>query len=113
MGGILIVYSPKEQKLLFVNSESKTLLGWSPEKFLSDFTFIMQEGIQDWKKALHALSTISETQIRLLAKTKQGQEVLLNCHLEVIQSGLFRHYIIGIFIPLKELFCTKFKLEIN
>lgn len=98
-GAILVVYSQKEHKLLFVNNECKTLLGWSPEKFLADFSSIMQEGIQDWKKALQALSAASESQARLLAKTKQGQEVLLNCHLGVISSGLFRHYIIGILYP--------------
>lgn len=98
-GALLIVYSPKENKLLFVNNESKKLLGWSPEKFLSDFASIMQEGIHDWRKALQMLTTASESQTRLLAKTKQGQEILLNCHLGVIQSGLFRSYAIGVLYP--------------
>jgi hypothetical protein len=98
-GALLVVYSQKEQKLLFANNESKTILGWNPEKFLADFAAIMQEGIQDWKKALHILSTTSESQARLLAKTKQGQEMLLNCHLGVIPSGLFRNYVIGVLYP--------------
>lgn len=98
-GVLLIVYSQKDHKLLFVNSESKTMLGWSPEKFLADFASIMQEGIQDWKKALQTLSSASESQARLLAKTKQGQEILLNCHLGAIPSGLFRNYIIGVLYP--------------
>jgi hypothetical protein len=98
-GAIIIVYSQKEQKLLFVNNESKTILGWSPEKFLADFSSIMQEGINDWKKALHLLATASDSQARLLAKTKNGQEVLLNCHLGVITSGLFRHFVIGVLYP--------------
>jgi hypothetical protein len=96
---LLLVYSPKENKLLFVNQSSKTLLGWSPEKFLADFPAIMQEGMQDWKKALHHLSTAPESQARLLAKTKQGQEILLNSHLGIIPSGLFRNYIIGVLYP--------------
>jgi hypothetical protein len=99
-GALIVVYSQKENKLLFVNSESKTLLGWSPEKFLIDFASIMQEGIQDWKKALQTLSTASESHARLLAKTKQGHELLLNCHLGLIPSGLFRHYVIGVLYPL-------------
>lgn len=98
-GALLTVYSKKEDKLLFVNSESKTLLGWSPEKFLADFSSIMHEGIQDWKKALHGLSTSAESHTRLLAKTKQGQEILLNCHLGVIPSGLFRNYVIAVLYP--------------
>jgi len=98
-GALLIVYSLKEQKLLFANSESKGILGWSPDKFLSDFPTIMQEGIQEWKKALQMLVTTPESQVRLLAKTKQGQEILLNCHLGTISSGLFRNYIIGVLYP--------------
>lgn len=95
-GAMLIVYSQKDHKLLFTNAESKTLLGWSPEKFLSDFSAIMQEGIQEWKKALQLLVSNPESQARLLAKTKQGQEVILNCHLGTIPSGLFRNYVIGV-----------------
>ena len=99
IGALLVFYSQKEHKLLFVNNESKKLLGWSPEKFLADFASIMQEGMQDWKKAIQALSTSSESQARLLAKTKQGQETLLNCHLGIISGGLFRNYIIGVLYP--------------
>jgi hypothetical protein len=100
-GALIIVYSQKEHKLLFVNNESKTLLGWSPEKFVADFasSSIMQGGMNDWKKALSFLATGSDSQARLLLKTKQGQEVLLNCHLGVISTGLFRNYIIGILYP--------------
>lgn len=98
-GALLIVYTQKDHKLLFVNSESKILLGWSPEKFLTDFSSIMQGGLQDWKKALQSLSNTSESQVRLLAKTKQGQEMLLNCHLGVVPSGLFRNYVVGVLYP--------------
>lgn len=98
-GAMLVVYSQKDHKLLFANSESKILLGWSPEKFLADFASIMQEGIQEWKKALQLLATAPESQARLLAKTKQGQEIILNCHLGIIPSGLFRNYVIGVLYP--------------
>lgn len=98
-GALLVVYSQKDHKILFANTVSKALLGWSPEKFIADFTSIMQEGIQDWKKALQTLSSSSESHARLLAKTKQGQEVLLNCHLGTIPSGLFRNYAIGVLYP--------------
>lgn len=99
MGALIIVYSQKENKLLFANNESKTMLGWSPEKLLADFSSIMQEGIHDWRKALNLLTTSSEAHARLLAKTKNGQEVLLNCHLGVVPTGLFRHYVIGVLYP--------------
>lgn len=98
-GALIIVYSQKENKLLFVNNESKTLLGWSPEKFVADFSSIVHEGINDWKKALSMLANASDSQARLLAKTKQGQEIVLNCQLGAIPTGLFRNHVIGILYP--------------
>ncbi len=94
---LLLVYSPREDKVLFANSQSKTLLGWSPEKLVADFSFIMQEGLQEWKRVLHAMTSVSETQVRLLAKTRQGQEIVLNGQLGLIPGGLFRGYVIAVF----------------
>lgn len=96
---LIVVYSQKELKVLFVNNQSKNLLGWSPEKFVADFSSIMQEGLNDWKKALSLLTNAPESQVRLLAKTKQGQEIVLNCHLGLIPTGLFRNYVIGVLYP--------------
>ena len=96
---LLVVYSQKEQKLLFANNTTNGLLGWSPEKFLFDFSSIMQEGMQDWKNALQKISAQHEIQIRVLAKTRQGTEIVLNCHLGLIPSGLFRNYVIALFYP--------------
>lgn len=96
---LIIVYSQKENQLLFVNSLSKSLLGWSPEKFIADFSSIMQESINDWKKALSLLASTAESQARLLAKSKQGQEIILNCQMGVIPTGIFRHFVLGILYP--------------
>lgn len=98
-GALIFIYSQKDNKHIFANNESKTLLGWSPEKFATDFSGIMQEGAQEWRKALQLLTTAPESQVRLLAKTKQGHEMVMNCHLGVIPSGLFRNYIVGILYP--------------
>lgn len=98
-GALLVVYSQKEQKLCFANQGTKALLGWAPERFISDFSLIIQGGINEWKKGLAATSTMSDVQIRLLAKTRQGQEVWLNGHLGAIPSGLFRGHVIALFYP--------------
>ena len=75
---------------------------------MSDFSSIIQEGLGDWKKALstlsgaqdsHAQLLVKTAQARFLAKTKQGQEKILNCHLGVIPTGLFRNHIIGVLYP--------------
>lgn len=97
--GLVLVYSQKEHKLLFANNQTKHLLGCSPEKFVAEFPAFIQEGLNDWKRALMQLSTNPETQARLLAKTKHGQEVLLNCHLGLIPTGLFRNFVICVLYP--------------
>jgi len=98
-GALIVVYSQKENKLLFVNNEAKALLGWSPEKFVADFSSIVHEGFNDWRRALSMLANASDSQARILAKAKQGQEMILNCHLGVIPTGLFRNYVIGVLYP--------------
>lgn len=96
---LILVYSQKELKVLFANNQSKPLLGWAPDKLASDFSSIFQPGIADWKKLVGLLSTTIESQGHLLAKTKFGQELLLNCHLGVIPTGLFRHYVVAVLYP--------------
>ncbi len=96
---LMMVYSQKEQKVLFVNTKVRTLLGWTQEKFIADFSVILQEGLLEWKKAISLLSNLPEAQARLIAKTKNGQEIFLDGYVGVIPSGLFRQYVLGVFYP--------------
>lgn len=91
------LYSKKEDKLLFANSEIKNLLGWSSEKFLQDFSEIVLEGYSDWKNKIYSLMEFEEAKIRLLVKTKSGENLLLNCHIGVIPTGIFRNHAIAVF----------------
>lgn len=93
------LYSKKEGKLLFANPEIKNLLGWSPEKFLQDFSEIVQEGYTDWKNKIYSLVEFEEAKVRLLVKTKSGENLLLNCHLGIIPTGIFRNHAIAVFYP--------------
>lgn len=100
-GAILVVYSQKEQRLLFANDTTSTLLGWSPDQFVTDFAKIVKQGISEWKKTLQSISIAKEAEIRLLMKTNTDVELLFNCHLGVIPSGLFKGFVIGSLAPLK------------
>lgn len=93
---LIVVYSPKDQKLLFANGQTKSMLGWSPDKFVSDFLTLIQEGAQEWKRAVNQTPSQSDTPLKLLLKSKSGQDVFLQCHLGSIPTGLFRGYIIGV-----------------
>lgn len=98
-GALVLVYSQKEDKLLFVNNQSKDLLGWSPEKFVQDFQSIVQKGTVDWKNALTQVTTHYEAHTQILMKTKTGSELAVRCRLGMIPVGLFKGYVIGILYP--------------
>lgn len=95
----IILFSQKDNKLLFVNDQIKTLLGWAPEAFVPEFTDIIQPGLDEWKKGLNHLMSNSEARLRILMRSKTGQTIPLNCHLGAIQAGLFRYHLIGVLYP--------------
>lgn len=92
----LWVYSPKENKLIFANQEIKNILGWHPEKFIQNFSEIINSQSNEWQNALAQLAYKNNCQTQLSLKTKNGQTTLLQCHMGVISTGLFRGNIIGI-----------------
>lgn len=93
---LVLVYSQKDDKLLFVNNQSRTLLGWSSEKFIQDFQSIIQKSTVEWKGALNHVSTHYEARTRILMKTKDGSDLPIDCQLGVIPIGLFKGYVIGV-----------------
>lgn len=95
----VLVYSQKENQLLFANQQIKNLLGWNPEKFIHQFSDIIQEGAKDWNNGLSQLSSDKETKVRMLMKTKSGQNLLVHCHLGMIPRGIFRNHIVGVLYP--------------
>jgi PAS domain-containing protein len=95
---MVIVYSQKENKLLFVNNPVKAILGWAPEKFVQEFAEIIQEDHEAWQHGLNQLAMRREVQLPLKMKSKSGQGVSLECHLGAIHSGPLRHHAIGVFI---------------
>ena len=92
---VVIVFSPKENRVLFVNQQIKPVLGWNPEKFIQDFFYLIEEGLDEWKTAVTPTNH-EEHKVRLLLKSRSGQSKLFHCHLKAIPTGIFRGHIIGI-----------------
>lgn len=93
---LIFVYSPREEKILFVNQAAKGMLGWSPEKFGQDFTQLLQDGYEDWKKAVSSLAMTREAQVPLVIKTRSGQDRFIQCQMGIIPSGVFKNHVVGI-----------------
>lgn len=98
-GSPLWLYSQKENKLLFANNQSKSLLGWHPEKLIQSFPDLIHEGLDNWNQAINQLTTSPEVQTKLVLKTKSGQDVPVNCQLAAIPSGLFRNHVVAVLYP--------------
>lgn len=92
----VIVYSPKENRLLFINNHVKSILGYSPEKFVQDFESIVQEGMGDWKKVVGQLSTLHEAKTSLVMKNKSSEDIVVQCLLGMIPTGVFKSHVIGV-----------------
>lgn len=92
----LLVYSRDENRLVFVNDRVKSLLGWTPERFLQDFNFLIQKGRIQWSEAIEESRQLEQVSARLLMRSKSGREVLTHCHLAQVPEGVFKGYIIGI-----------------
>lgn len=91
----ILVYSPKENQILFASNQIRDLTGWSPEKFIQTFGEILQdEGA--WKQGVSGLSMRSEVQTHLSLKTRTGQTNMFQVHLGTIPTGIFRNHVIAI-----------------
>lgn len=95
-GAMVMVYSQKENRILFVNPEIKNVLGWTPEKFVQSFPELVQDGYDVWKKNIGQLYISPEVEFSISMKAKTGNNVTLNWHLGTIYTGPFRNHAIGI-----------------
>jgi len=91
----IILYSPKENQLLFVNNQIKILTGWSPDKFVQNFTDIIQDD-DAWRKGFGSLAMRSEAQFKIPLKTKSGQDISVQVHMGMIPTGIFRHHAVAV-----------------
>lgn len=92
----ILLYSPKDKKMLFVNNPIKSILGWTPEKFVNQFQDLLIDGGDSWAQSIKQLAFKNESRASLLFSAKSGQHIALNCHLGLIPTGSFRHFVLGV-----------------
>lgn len=94
--GTVLIYSQKENKVLFVNDQTQYLLGWTPDQMLQQFPHIVEENNQEWQKGISSLVSQPETKISLQIKARSGNKIPLFCHLRSIPTGVFRSHLLGV-----------------
>lgn len=92
----VLFFSQKENKLLFINNQIKSILGWNPEKMIQDFEEITQPSLEEWRKGITQLGSANETRVNLLLKSKTGSEVVVQGMLGIVPTGLFRNHVMGV-----------------
>lgn len=92
----LIVFSPKENKLLYVNERTKELLGISIDRFKQAFQDFIQSDYEEWKTAIQQLSFKNDAHVTLPIAIRPGEILHVECLLGVIQTGLFRNNVIAL-----------------
>lgn len=98
-GAIILVYSPKEDKLLFVSPTIKLLSGWSTDKFTQDFYSLLGEQAHEWRNAVRRLPVQGETSLNLRFLSKDNREIRVQATLGSIPTGLFRLHVLAVLFP--------------
>lgn len=91
----ILLYSPKENQVLFISNQIKTLLGWSPDKFIQNFSDILID-TSTWRQAIGSLSVKSEAEAKLSFRARSGQDFVLSAYMGLIPTGIFKHHLIAI-----------------
>ena len=93
---IVLVYSPKEHKFLFVNPQVSSFLGWEPEKFSRQFSELITEGSREWNDALIATDKSKPSSFKMILKAKNGVVVPFKCLLGNIPEGLLSQHLLAV-----------------
>lgn len=98
-GAVILLYSPKEDKLLFVSPSIKLLTGWSAEKWAQEFPGILNEQAHDWRNAVRRLTVQGESILQLQLPAKDHAPARVQAALGTVPTGLFRLHVIAILHP--------------
>jgi hypothetical protein len=95
-GAIILVYSPKEEKVLFANKAAKAFLGWGSDKFAKDFDEIVGADFLKWKAQISELIIKSEVSFLMECKNKRGDAAALRAMAATIPTGAFRSLVVAV-----------------
>jgi len=96
----IVLYNPSEEKVLFASNQVTGILGWSPEKFASDFFSLLQEGSEQWREASKSLDGTNHQTVSLVIKTETAAtDALVHGYINSVPSGPFANHVIGVFLP--------------
>jgi len=96
--GVVFYFSPKEGKILFVNTVVEELMGCSSDNFRFEFGHFIKGSEEVWRQGVQQLTKASISDFQLQLTLPSGKEAIFQCTLGRIPSGLFHNDVIGILI---------------
>lgn len=93
---LIVVYSRPEKRLIFASSHAKSLLGWTSEQFMQNFTSLLQEGGSEWDSAMRHLTGGQELLVRLGFRNSSGNVRHLQCYVGDIAEGPFSNHVLAV-----------------
>lgn len=97
--GLILFYSQKENKILFVSNQARNFLGWGTDKFLQTFFHIIEPSMESWNNGLSQLAFKNQAKVEISMKNRSEQDVPMHGLLGIIPTGIFRNHILGVFFP--------------
>lgn len=92
--GIILIYSQIENKLIFANNYTKTVLNISPEKLIKEFPDLVVGGYQEWKTKMALLQKEAETSLVVLDKNDNPHT--FKCYMRPVLKGPFSRYVLAL-----------------
>lgn len=98
-GGLILICSPKEGRVLFAGREAERFLGWNPEAFVKNFYQITHQDRAQWQQTVHAIKNDQPLSIHLECYTADDLERPLEGVCARVPDGTFRHHAIAVLYP--------------
>lgn len=95
--GLVLIYSQKENKVIFANNRTREFFDLTPEHFTQDFSQIISPSIESWQNSVIQLLSKSETSVKLDCRLTEEKSTTIEGCIGSVPSGLFRGYILGVF----------------
>lgn len=93
-GGMILIYSQKEHKPLFVNDFVKEFTGWTADKFLMNFSEILEPSSAEWDHVLQQTAFKNHFPLELHLKGKNGSICDFKGEIGLVPTGVFRNTVI-------------------
>jgi len=94
---VIFIYSPQEERLLFINDEVRNLLGWPAEKVIQNFHSLLVQGANYWHTLLSSLAYSEVRQLEIVLKTREEKNLHVQAALGVVPSGAYQDFVLGLF----------------